>query len=380
MNSIICSVNFFSYPMTPSWLTGTVLATPVSMYPEFAGERDSWYGHMTAGVIEIVAEENVRGYGFVGSGQADASRSILDSQVRDLLVGEDVFSHRRIRDILDRARWHFGRSGVVSSLLSGIDLALWDLKGKMLGVPVYQLLGGPTRGALRTYLTTVDTSSTLAEEIGNVKVAMQYGPSAGRNGIRENVALVEEARNRLGDDVSIAIDCYMAWDVPYTRQMERELSDFRVAWIEEPVHPTDFDSYTRIASSMGTPISGGEHLYDLRDFIRLIESGVEIVQPDLYRVGGITVGSDVAAVARAHDRKLMCHGVGLPSYHFQLALEPALNPMCEYLDIESSAPAPWIFEGEPRPTAGELTVPDDPGFGYRIREGLSPGHPVAPIW
>lgn len=375
------SVVLHEYPMASSWLTGTVIANPMSWYPEYRESRNSWYGAMTAGVIELQTTNGVAGYGFVGSGKASASREVLNSQFAELLVGRELFAHQQIRDILDRSRWHFGRSGITSSLISGIDLALWDAKGKVLRRPVYSLLGGPTRRALRPYLTTLDPLQAADIGFSNIKIAMQYGPADGPSGMRKNLELVHKAREAVGPDGVVAVDCYMAWDVDYTIRMERAFTNYDVAWIEEPVAPTDFDGYRQISESVSTPISGGEHLYELRDFLRLITvGGVRLVQPDLYRLGGITAALDVAAIARTYGVKLMCHGIGLPSYHFLMALEPSLAPLCEYIDIESSSPVSWIFPDDPRPIGGQLEIAETPGFGYGLRNGLAPGDAVAPIW
>lgn len=360
--------------MASSWLTEDMIASPMSTYPEFREQRSSWYQNMVAGVVKITIEDGAFGLGFVGSGRADASRTVLRSQLNELLIGKEASAHQRIRDSLNRAQWHYGRGGITTSLLSGIDLALWDLKGKRFDQPVFALLGGPTRSSLPCYWTTLNPSNVPEDRPAGIKVAMAYGPADGLYGIRRNVELAERARERVGSDGLVAIDCYMAWDVAYTLKMERHLSDLEIAWIEEPVGPTDFESYHRITSSIGTAVAGGEHLHDLRDFSRLIlEGGCEIVQPDLYRVGGITVALDVAALARAHNRRLICHGIGLPNYHFLMAMEPALSPICEFIDIESTSKSPWIFAGEPTPSDGQLTPPSDPGFGYRLRPELRPG-------
>lgn len=376
----VAQVHLHVFPMPISWLTETRLATPVAPYEHLAERRSSWYGQMTGGVVEIVTDEGVSGLGFVGSGQAQASAVLLDNQLRSLLVGENALAHRRIRDILDRARWHHGRSGIGSSLLSAIDLALWDIKGKVAGRPVYELLGGPTRSELTAYLTTADASAVVDLEIAHAKIALPHGPESGPTGIKANVEAVARARELLGAEATLAVDCYMGWDVPYTRKMAEELASYGVAWIEEPVHPTDFESYQRLAETIEVPLSGGEHLYDPADFRRLIDAGVDLVQPDLQRVGGITVALDIAALARASRRQLMCHGFGSPSYHFLISLEATVAPMAEYLDIESTSTAPWVFEGEPRPRKGAITLDDTPGFGYRIRSDLEPGDPIALIW
>jgi L-rhamnonate dehydratase len=378
----IVSVEMRIAPMATSWLTERVIANPMSIYPEYAERRSSWYRRMSAGVVVVTVEDGTTGIGFVGGGKATAARAALDEQVRDLVVGKDCFQTELISEQLFRATVFYGLGGVAQDLISGIDIALWDVKGKLLGRPVYDLLGGKTRDCLRPYLTSWDASALDEFGIRDVKIAMPYGPAHGEDGKRANERAVAEARELVGSDGFIALDCYMAWDVAYAVEMARRLADYRIAWIEEPVMPEDVEGYRRIRESVDCMVTGGEHTYTLEGFRRLIvDGGVDIVQPDIYRAGGPTGLKKIAALAKAHSRKLICHGVGAPTYHFLISNGPEVSPRCEYLDIYAGSPSGWVVTEDPRPANGELRLGDGSGFGYELREeAFAEGAEVSPIW
>lgn len=378
----VTEVELLHAPMAGSWLTERVIANPMSLYPEYVERRSSWYGQMTAGVVRVTVEDGTQGLGFVGCAKASAAAVALDEQVRALVVGKDCFATELIQEQLFRATVFYGLGGFTQALISGIDIALWDVKGKLTGRPVYDLLGGRTAEALRPYLTSWDAEALERFGVRDVKLAMPYGPAHGKEGMRRNVEAVAAAREVVGADGFIALDCYMAWDVPYTVEMARLLRDYAIEWIEEPVMPEDVAGYRRIRESVDCMVTGGEHVYTLEGFRRLIvEGGVDIVQPDVYRAGGPTALKKVAALAKAHGAKLICHGVGSPTYHFLISNGPEVSPRCEYLDIYAGSSAGWLLTEDPRPRDGLLELSGAPGFGYELNEAaFAEGATVSPIW
>jgi len=368
--------------MASSWLTEKVIANPMSIYPEYFERRSSWYGTLTAGVVVVTVEDGTTGLGFVGGGKASAARPMLDEQLRDLTLGKSCFQTELIQEQLFRASIFYGQGGPAQALISGIDIALWDIQGKLLNRPVYDLLGGATRPYLRPYLTTWDARAMEEFGVRDVKLAMPYGPSHGEHGMRANLKAIEEAQQVIGPDAWLSLDCYMAWDVPYTIEMARRLQGSQVKWIEEPVMPEDVQGYRRIGESVHCMISGGEHTFTLEGFRRLIEEGrIDLVQPDIYRAGGPTNLKKIGAIAKASGCQLMCHGIGLATYHYMISNGPELSPRCEFLDIYDCGEAPWLFTGEPRPVEGKLFLESGPGFGYSLdQRALVAGAQVAPIW
>ena len=368
--------------MQTSWLTESVIANPMSVYPEYWEKRSSWYRTMSAGVIEVVLDDDTRGYGFIGGAKGTAAISLLDEQLRALVIGKSVFETELIQAQLYRASLFYGRGGLAQAVISGIDIALWDAKGKLLQQPVYNLIGGKTRERMRSYYTGNDPSALSDFGITDMKIAVPYGPGHGEEGMQKNEEIVAQARETIGTNGFIALDVYMGWDVPYTLRMFERLEKYRIAWIEEPVSPDDYKGYREIRSSINTMVSGGEHEYTLEGFRRLVEEGcVDLVQPDIYRAGGITGLKKIAALAEAHHVKLICHGVGGPTYHFLISNDPHMTPFCEYLDIYRGAAKEWVLTDDPRPAGGWLALTDQPGFGYRLNEKVFQDETlVAAIW
>ena len=371
--------------MGGSWLTETIVANPMSIYLEFAAKRSSWYGKMTAAVVEVILEDGTSGYGFAGGARGEAVSSIIDDQLRALVIGKIVFQTELIQEQLSRASVFYGRGGLAQCAISGIDIALWDAKGKVLEQPAYNLLGGKTRETLKTYYTGNDPTALRDFGIKDMKIAIPYGPADGESGMRKNEEVVARAREALGSDAFIALDVYMAWDVPYTLRMYERIRQYKIEWIEEPVQPDDYEGYATIRSRIDTMVTGGEHEYTLEGFRRLIEGGcVDIVQPDIYRAGGPTSLKKIAALAKANHIKLICHGIGSPTYHFQISNGPELTPFVEYIDIYRHATRDWVLSDDPRPVDGELSVGSKPGFGYGLNSVVfnktQERRCVTPIW
>lgn len=382
MTGIVREVKCHTAPMAGSWLSESVIANPMSGYREYFEKRSSWFGPMTAAVIELVLEDGTRGFGFVGCGKGHAARAVVEEQMAALVVGKSVFDTALVEEQLYRASIFYGRGGVTQAAISGIDIAMWDAQGKLTGRPVFELLGGGARGPLRAYYTGYDPEALAAYGIRDMKIAVPYGPAHGEAGMRKNEEAVARARDVLGPEAFLALDIYMAWDVPYTLKMYDRLEKYGIAWLEEPVLPDDYAGYREIRRRVNTMVTGGEHEYIFEGFRRLIEEGcVDIVQPDIYRAGGITRLRKIAALARAHHVKLVCHGIGAATYHFESANDPAMTPFVEYVDIYRGTTQDWVLTGDPRPVEGLITLERKPGFGYALDERVfAEGRPVATIW
>lgn len=369
--------------MAGSWLTESVIANPMSAYPEYWQRRSSWFGRLKAAVMEVVLEDGTRGHGFVGGGKGSAAASIVEEQMRSMVVGRSVFETGLLAEQLYRASVFYGRGGLTQCVLSGIDIAMWDAQGKLLGRPAYDLLGGRTRESLRAYYTGNDPEALRDFGIRDMKIAIPYGPAHGEQGMRKNEETVARARDVLGPEAFLALDIYMAWDVPYTLRMYERLEKYRIAWLEEPVVPDDYAGYRKIRETVDTMVTGGEHEYTLSGFRRLLEEGcVDIVQPDIYRAGGPTALQKIAALAKAHHVKLVCHGIGSATYHFLSTCGPELTPFVEYVDICRGTTKDWVLTDDPRPVEGLIQLGDNPGFGYGLNERVfrEAGRPVTTIW
>jgi len=376
----ITEVKVHVIPMSASWLSEGMIANPMSIYPEYKGKRSSWFGAMTAAIIEIVTDEGLRGLGTVGGGKGRLASAIVDEQFRNLLVGKDPFDIERLWEQMFRASQFYGRKGAVIEVISGVDLALWDLVGKALGAPVYQLVGGRTKDKIPVYVTGNLTERHMKEGFRHVKLAVPHGPADGQQGMKKNVELVAKTREMIGPEGDIMLDCYMALDVPYAIALARGVSEFKVLWIEEPVPPDQIDSYRKIKDAVpDILITGGEHEYTRYGFRGLIEKkAVDILQPDIYRAGGVSELKKIAAMASAYDLPVIPHGVGAPTYHFVMSTQNA--PRAEFVDIFAQGGKP-LLKGEPQPQHGFVDLSPSPGFGYELDEDVLSGKsPTALIW
>jgi len=376
----ITGIKVHEVPMSFSWLSEGLIANPMSIYPRFREKRSSWFGPMTAAIIEIQTDEGIRGLGTVGGGKGKLAAPIIDEQFKNLLLGQSPFDIELLWEQMFRASQFYGRRGVVIEVISGIDLALWDLIGKALGQPVYNLIGGKTKDRIPVYVTGNLTERHLQEGFRDVKLALPHGPADGNKGLQKNVELVEKTRKLIGPNGDIMLDCYMALDVPYTIALAKAVSEYKVLWIEEPVPPDQIDSYRRIKDAVpDILITGGEHEYTRYGFRELIEKkAVDILQPDIYRAGGLSELKKIAAMASAHNLPVIPHGVGAPTYHFVMATTNA--PRAEFVDIFAQGGRP-LLKGEPQPKDGFLELSAAPGFGYDLDEEVLSGKaPAALIW
>jgi L-rhamnonate dehydratase len=378
----ITGVRVVRTPMAASWLTDSVIATPLSGFAAYKQRRSSWFGEMVGAVVCIDTDDGIDGLGYIGGGKA-AAASIVDDQYAALLAGKNPFDTAYLWDLLFRAAQMHGRRGAAMAALSGVDIALWDIVGKATGQPVYRLLGGATKpDGIPSYPTGNAVERYAADHFSAVKLAVPYGPADGAEGMRQNEALVSHARETLGADAAIRLDCYMAWDVAYTIRMCRLLAPYGIDWIEEPVLPDDVDGYRRIRDAltpMGIRIAGGEHAYTRFEFRDLIaRQALDVLQPDIYRAGGISELRHIASLASSHHLQVIPHGIGAPTYHFVMATP--CSPAAEFVDVFAQG-GQLMLDGEPLPERGRIHLPETPGFGYRLNHALlDSGAAPAPIW
>lgn len=376
----IKEVNVYEVTMSQSWLSDGLIANPMSIYPAYREKRSSWFGTMTAAIIEIVTDNGLHGLGTVGGGKAKIARPVIDDQFRTLLVGRSPFEIELLWEQMFRASQFYGRKGAVINVISGIDIALWDLLGKILNQPVYNLLGGKTKDKIRAYVTGNLTERHKALGFRDVKLGVQYGPADGREGLRKNIEHIAKTRQLLGPDGDMMLDCYMALDVPYAIQLAKAALEFGVLWIEEPVPPDQIDGYRKIKEAVpDIMVTGGEHEFTRYGFRDLIEKcAVDILQPDIYRAGGISELKKIAAMASAHDLPVIPHGVGAATYHFVISTNN--SPRAEFVDIYAQG-GRSILKGEPEPKNGFIELSAAPGFGYELDEEILSGKASAAlIW
>ncbi len=267
----------------------------------------------------------------------------------------------------------YGRKGLPVAVISVIDLALWDLKGKLWNEPVYRLLGGTTRERLNFYCTGPEPAAAKKMGFIGAKVPLPYGPDEGPAGLKKNIAFLRKHRESVGPDFPLRVDCYMSLNVSYTIQLVKACENLNIDWWEECLSPDDSDGFEQIKRAHPSiRFTTGEHEYSRYGFRKLIEGrNLDILQPDVMWVGGLTELLKISAMASAYDIPVIPHASGPYSYHF--VVSQSNSPFQEYLanspDGKSVLPVFGnLFVNEPIPTKGYLNVSqlDKPGFGLEV--------------
>jgi L-rhamnonate dehydratase len=298
-------------PDPNSWSTqGVEVSAPLNIYPEYKPTRSLFAAKgVDSFTVEVTTDKGIVGYGDGGPGGGP----IVMGHLAQLMMGRDPFDTERNWDINWRATESYGQEGVTMNAISGFDNALWDIVGKALNVPIYELLGGETKPRVPAYCTGNDIEQHVAHGFKRVKVAMPFGPPSGSEGMRGNVALVERARKAVGVDGDVMCDCWMSWDEPYTIEMCRLMEPYHVKWVEEVLPPYDMQGFGRLKKEIKTTlIATGEHIYGRYGFRRLLEAdGASIWQPDVTWCGGMSELRRIGALAEAYDIPVIPHGGGL---------------------------------------------------------------------
>ena len=355
-----------------SWLSESRIANPMSVYARYAEKRSSWTARFANVLVRISTDDGVEGIGTAIGGRAAAA--IVTDHLASLLIGEDPTDIELLWDEMWRASLPYGRRGLPVMAISGVDHALWDLIGKRWGVPVYRLLGGACREDIATYLTTNDREDWASLEGTGIKIAMPYGPADGKSGLAANVALVSECRRCIGPEAELMLDCFMAWDVEYTRRMLAAIADYDVRWVEEPLPPDDYRGYERLGNAdRPVAVATGEHEYTRFGFVTLIGTGgVDILQPDVAWVGGISEARRICQLASAYHLPVIPHAGGLQAGALHLMKSQPNTPLAEVArtrDRGSALIKPPVA-GTPEPVGGRIRPSELPGLGLSVTDNL----------
>jgi L-rhamnonate dehydratase len=280
-----------------------------------------------------------------------------------------------------RASMFYGRKGLAVNAISAIDLAVWDLLGRLRQEPVHAMIGGAVRDEIAFYAT--GPRPDLAKEMGFIggKMVLVHGPAEGEEGLRRNVENAAGMRERVGDPAEffLAYDCWMALTVEYTLRLIEALRPYRFKWVEEFLPPDDYAGYAEVRSRAPNDLllTTGEHEWTRWGFRQLIDNRCcDIVQPDVNWCGGLTELLKIAAYASAHGVLVVPHGSSVYSYHFVVTRHE--SPFAEFLMMapDAASVVPMftpLLTGEPVPERGRIKTSalDKPGFGVELDRSLS---------
>ena len=340
-----------------------------------------------AALCVISTDEGIDGVGealYSGCPAATAT-NLIDDAYAPLIIGRNPFDNAVIWDLLYNRTRDQGMKGMPICALSAIDIALWDIKGKALGLPIHKLLGGAYRDKAHVYATGLyqpqnvsSITDALTEEALGYK---QDGFSAMKlkvgYGIEEDIRLVKAVREAIGDDISLMVDANHAYNASEAIRLAREMEKYNIHWFEEPVPPEDIDGYLEVKQKSGIIITGGECEYTRYGFRELItRRAVDILQPDLCAAGGFTELARIVTLASAWNVPVMPHvwgtNVGLAASlqffatlpHFPERRYPA-EPFFEY-DRSTHPLRDGISREKFAMKNGYLDIPQRPGLGITL--------------
>lgn len=329
--------------------------------------------------VRVRTDEGLVGCGVGGGGRAGLM--VIESVLAPLLRGCDPSYVENHWDGMYQATLPFGRKGIAVMALSGVDLALWDLRAKAAGTSVAKLLNLRCRSRVPVYRTIwgdVDPATAAGGHGVKLHIHPHEPLSLENRGafVDQVVERLAAARAAIGPARSLMVDGWMTWDAPATLAIANRIAQFNVAWIEEPLPPDDLRGYCRLRDECGIPIAGGEHEFTHHGFERLIDERLHrIVQPDVCWCGGLTALRRIYEMAGAARLRVVPHrGAevwGLPAL---AALDP--EPLAE----EGRPWMTWV-RGQPAIDLSGIPVPEAPGFGVHFDEDppeCIAGHALSP--
>lgn len=359
--------------------------------PELLGYSQQYYGKRTAHLVEVETDEGITGWGeCFGPGTiAIANKAIVEGVIQPLILGADPMD----RDVI----WHkvynlmrdHGQKGMPLQALSGVDIALWDIAGKITGQPIHKLIGGAHRREVTAYgygmmlrpEPAADLAARFTQEAAEIrdmgfmaaKMKVGLGPKA-------DVKLAEAVRRGVGDDFRFMVDanhCYTTSDAFYVGRALEELDAY---WFEEPVAPEDLDGYRELRAGLTVNISGGEAEFNRWGWRNILENrGLDIAQPEVCALGGISEYLRVLALCHAHFTPVINHvwgsAIAVATNLQLLAAMPPLpgglhpwEPMLEFDTTDNKfrddlLVEPLNIQAQVKQNKGKVTVPQGPGLG-----------------
>jgi len=370
--------------------------------PKAAGEV---HGVRFISLIKITTDEGIVGWSDIET-QPHVGKAIVDApsggqigfeSVRSALVGEDPLERERLWQKMYRFMAYYGRQGAGMHMISGADIALWDIAGKALGQPVCKLLGAKYRDRVKAYASTLfrptpdDMKRAAAEYLGHGFKAIKFGWGVFGRDLALDIELVKAARQEVGPDVELMVDggwYGVGYDDPFRARSVRDwirlaiaLEEQGVYWFEDFLHPENFRGYARVAEqTMTLRLAAGEQLSGIAEFERLADEGrADVLQPDLSRCGGLTVGKQIADMAMRRQIDCAPHAwltdvLKAASLHLNAYL---MNSLYIENNVSSASLLNKLCKNRIKMTDGYLPVPEGPGLGVEIDEKMVAKYRVA---
>jgi len=317
--------------------------------------------------VRLDTDDGLEGLGYtytVGKGGC-AIQALLATEIAPQLTGADP---RRIEDLWQQMWWslHYGgRGGPTVLAISAVDIALWDLRGKQAGEPLWRLLGGHSN-RVRAYAGGVDLHFTLDDLREQTRRFIDSGVRAikmkvGHENLVEDVMRVAAIRDLLGPEIPLMVDANMIWSVETAVRAARALVEYDIYWLEEPTIPDDIEGHVRIQREGGLPVATGENMHTLYEFQHMISrGGVTFPEPDVSNCGGITIWMKIAHLAESHNLRITSHGVHDLAVHLLSAVPNDSLLEIHGFELDRFMSNSLLLED------GYAIAPDHPGHGITL--------------
>jgi L-alanine-DL-glutamate epimerase-like enolase superfamily enzyme len=305
------------------------------------------------------------GYTVLNAGHGDAIIPIVNNVFSATLLADDPRCIERMWARMWRSHHYSGRGGLVSFAIAAVDVALWDLRGRNLGEPLWRLLGGHSQ-TVRAYAGNIDLNFPLEKLLEGVQRSLDAGFRSikmrlGKPSLHEDIARVAAVRELIGPDIELMADANEAWRTDQAMRAFQALRAFDLIWIEEPIRPDDYAGYAHLRAHGGVSIAAGENLHSLAEFTALITAGgVDFPEPDFTTCGGITPWMKIACLAEAHGLPVTSHGAHDVHVHLLAAVPNAAYLEVHGFGLEQFMAQPLAMEN------GLAIAPDRAGHGIEF--------------
>jgi len=385
--------------------------TSVDIYDVRAKWRRSW----NPVIIRINTDEGISGLGEVGlavGGGHNAYTAIVKDLTEMHLIGANPINSEKVWETMLRRTWlSQGGGPIIYAGVSAIDQALWDIRGKVMGMPIYKMLGGKTNDKIRAYASQIhfgwpanqEKPAVTPQELGEealkavadgfdaVKVdPITYDEKGQRNAwdvtkILSNDKLkliyqrMEAIRKAVGPDIDIILETHARPEVTSAIQIGRAMEDLNCMYYEEPVNSNNVDAMTQVSQNVKIPIAAGEHIYTRWGYRQYFEKqALRVIQPDLCLAGGIGEGKKICDMAHTYDISVQCHCCGSPvtmasALHIEAVIPNFI--IHEHVSSSGSKENRELVTPDLKPVNGYFTVPEGPGLGIELNEKLVAEYP-----
>ena len=374
-------------------VTCHVVSAPVER--PFTSSRGWLYKTRGSCIVEIETADGITGWGEC-YGPSAVAKAYIETQFAPRIIGRDAFDVEVIwEDLYNRIK-DYGPRGMVTSAMSGIDIALWDIIGKACGKPIHKLIGGAQRTEVTSYATGlyfIDMNRLIEEAVEEAREYVEQGFVAikmkiGLGDPKLDIRRVAAVRDAIGDKTRLMVDANHCFTVPQAIRIGRELEKLDVEWFEEPISPEDIDGYVEVTRALDMAVAGGENEFTRWGFRDLVvRKAMDIIQPDVCAAGGISECRKIATLASAHGVECVPHAwgsvIGLAAtLQFLAALPdqpPSFRPMPPLLEFEQCE-NPFRDHLSVEPIVqhrGKVQIPTGPGLGIEIDRSILDRYRVA---